>query len=102
VTNIERLFAELSGNFTQLDPRVFVAELGGLLEGLATNTLDLTSKWHIWCLGNSHPTQKLWHAMDTKHPKLFRSPARPQTKEFSFEPSLRNVALHVNSSHLLC
>jgi hypothetical protein len=52
VTNIERMFSELVRDFTLLDPQTFVSELGGLLEGLTTNTLDLTSKRHscMWTL----------------------------------------------------
>lgn len=44
VTNIERLFQSLAREYPNLDPAVFIKELGQLLESLVTNTLDLTSK----------------------------------------------------------
>ncbi len=44
VTNIERLFQSLAKTYPNLDPAVFVKELGQLLESLVTNTLDLTSR----------------------------------------------------------
>lgn len=44
VTNIERMFGELARQYPTLDPANFITELTSTLEGLTSNTFDLTSE----------------------------------------------------------